>query len=61
MTPEQRTAYYRWEFRKWHQTKYPGCPGCLGSASIKTLMRAEWVCSWCGRDVSLQTVLISRL
>lgn len=57
MTPEERTAYYRWEFRKWYQTPYPSlcCPGGL---AIKTSRRAEWLCSGCGDDVSLAAVLM---
>ena len=57
LTPEQRNRYYRWEFAKWHSTGYPtSC--CPGAASIHTNRRAVWVCSNCGRDVGLETVLI---
>ena len=57
LTPEQRNAYYRWEFPKWHATDFP-TTCCKGAVSVHTNRRAVWVCSNCGRDVGLETVLM---
>jgi hypothetical protein len=58
MTTEERSAFYRWEFKKWQNLGVDACD--CGGTAIKTHNRAEWLCSGCARDVSIFVVLLAK-